>query len=500
MPSLLETDGYKFSMAEAGFPLRDETFYYSHRKGGWQFLPIDVEDFIQKNLPTASPEAYSYLDSNGYFLGGAFRLAIAQQDKVQVSALPKGSWFYDREPVFTVTGPSAIVSWLEPLALQLNFRIQVATCALLTPGRLPEMVEHVTCAKERDIVLETLSNLGIAAPKIHVCTEDYSAAVLARAKGLVDIVRDPNRLFEVGMRAVSCFEQHVYALRAVKEAGIARTSNVAIAKMLDMIPVGTMGHEHVQRHGSDHAAYTSMRDKFPGFIFYLPDTFDTLASGIPSALSAMQDDPTRNSGIRFDSEQGIVGHYLYAVNRAQEVGLTPMFGLESGWDDKKTLQFEKLRELVGWPADRQCYGYGGYLVKPPWKHFGRDDVSAVWKITQSGGKATMKFGDEPNGGKSSIPGKPVVWRPHLGMAAYQGPAGWVAQEGEDWKPPVQATLLSGAKGFHPAVNFQIGEIKSFAHERSGKILMSPATQTLIDQCTAERSGNILRASSLNRKV
>ena len=35
--SLLATDGYKFSMAEAGWPLRKETFYYTHRKGG---LPI----------------------------------------------------------------------------------------------------------------------------------------------------------------------------------------------------------------------------------------------------------------------------------------------------------------------------------------------------------------------------------------------------------------------------------------------------------------------------
>lgn len=500
MPSLLETDGYKFSMAEAGFPLRDETFYYSHRKGGWQFLPIDVEDFIRKSLPTASTGDYSYLDSHGYFLGGAYRQAITQHDKVRITSLPKGSWFYEREPVFTVHGPSALVSWLEPLVLQLNFRIQIATCALLTPERLGEMVGITTCEREREIIRETLESIGVKCPDILVMTNTYSEDVLARAKSLVNIVGDPNRLFEVGMRAVTCPEQHIYALRAVKEAGITRTSNVAWAQQGDMIPVGTMGHEHVQRHGSDYAAYTSMRDKFPGFIFYLPDTFDTLASGIPSALSAMQDDPTRNSGIRFDSEQGIVGHYLYAVNRARECGLTPMLGLESGWNLEKTVQFEKLRELVGWPADRQCYGYGGFLVKPAWKHFERDDVSAVWKITQSGGKATMKFGDEPNGGKSSIPGKPVVWRPHLGMAAYQGPAGWVAQEGEDWKPPVQATLLSGAKGFHPAINFQVGEIKSFAHERSGKVVMSPATRELMDQCVDERSKNIASTSLNNRKV
>ena len=30
---MLATDGYKLSMAEAGWPLRRETFYCSHRKG-----------------------------------------------------------------------------------------------------------------------------------------------------------------------------------------------------------------------------------------------------------------------------------------------------------------------------------------------------------------------------------------------------------------------------------------------------------------------------------
>ena len=92
--------------------------------------------------------------------------------------------------------------------------------------------------------------MGVAAPDIIVMTNTYGDDVLARAKNLVRVVGgDADRLFEVGMRAVTCYEQHEIALRAVKEAGITRTSNVAIARMLDMIPVGTMGHEHVQRHG-----------------------------------------------------------------------------------------------------------------------------------------------------------------------------------------------------------------------------------------------------------
>lgn len=496
--SAKETDGYKFSMAEAGNPLRRETFYYSHRKGGWQFLPIDVEKFVRANLPHATFADYAYLDSHNYFLGGAFREAIQRHDEIIVRGLPKNSWFYNREPVFSVTGPQVLPSWLEPIVLQLNYRIQVATGLILRPVETVAKIQVVTCRQEKEIILETAdsirSHISIetrsALDKIRVESDEYQEDVLVRAKRLVSIVGDPDRLFEVGMRAVSCDDQHEIALKAIRETGIKRTSNVYLASKLDMIPVGTMGHEHVQRHGSDYAAYTAMRDRFPGFIFYLPDTFDTLASGIPSALRAMLDDPKRNSGIRFDSEHGIRGHYTYAINRCREMNLEPVLGLESGWNEKLTVEFENLRKMLGWREDRQAYGYGGYLVKPDWDAFGRDDVSAVWKICKTGDRPTMKFGDEPKSGKESIPGEPVLWRPRLGMANYSGPVGYVAQEGEDWAPPVPAVMVTGSTTNESPVTTET--VKSINPSRG--IAYSPATLALVDECRRQRAENISRAA------
>lgn len=487
--SVLQTDGYKFSMAEAGFPLREETFYYAHRRGGWQYLPLDVEAFIRRNLPVATESDYAFLAKHGYAMGGAFRQAITLHDQIKITSLPKGSWFYDREPVFSVTGPSALVSWLEPLVLQLNLRIQVATQAFLAPATLAEKIRNVTCDEERNIILETLADIRyMGAVDIKVDHDTYVEAVTKRALQLIALVDDPDRLFEVGMRAVSCEGQHRLALLALREVGIKRTSNVALAERYGMIPVGTMGHEHVQRHGSDYAAYCAMRDRHPGFVFYLPDTFDTMLSGVPSALAVMGEDPNRNSGIRFDSEHGIVGHYLYAVNRAREAGLTPVLGLESGWDAVKTAQFEALRAQVRWPANRQCYGYGGYLVKPPWAHFSRDTPAAVWKITRSGTMDTMKFGDEPGGGKSSIPGRPVVWRPMLGSANHDGSIGIVAQEGEVIR---DAYLLSGAKSCPGPTSFRVSDIQEFRARYADRgIAMSPATRDLIASCTARKAATL----------
>ena len=500
MTTVLCTDAYKFSMASAGYPLRRETFYYAHRKGGWQYLPVDVEAFIRENLPARvselSTEDRDFLKSYGYFVDDATSAAFGSV--LEVEALPRGSWFYDREPVFSVTGPSALVSWREPLILQLNYRIQAATTALLDTDRFHERTPALTCDREREIVEETLDAIGMEGPNFTVDTAGYQRAVVNRARELVSIVGDTGRIFEVGLRAVSCVEQHELALEVIREAGITRTSNAAGARKLAMVPVGTMGHEHIQRHGSDYAAFTAMRDRVRGFKFYLPDTFDTMASGIPAAIAAMQETGL-TGGIRFDSEHGIVGHYLYAVNRAREAGITPVLALESGWNAELTRKFEGLREACGWSAESQRYGFGGYLVRPPWAHFGRDDVSAVWKISQTGSRATMKFGDEPMGGKSSIPGKPVVWRPRLGSADHRGPVGYIAQMGEDWAPPDGAVRLSGAGKVPQEVRFSAREIRDFTNRGFAPAALSPATRALIERCTAERDEGIARALSLSRR-
>src|SRR5204862_6237567 len=117
-------------MAEVGWPLRRETFVYTHRKGGPQIVPVDLERHIRNLLPIPSDEDYRYLRENSYGMGeGYVHATLEERSKVVVRALPKGSVFYPGEPVFSVTGASALVSWLEPLALQLNYSNQIATLA-----------------------------------------------------------------------------------------------------------------------------------------------------------------------------------------------------------------------------------------------------------------------------------------------------------------------------------------------------------------------------------
>jgi len=236
------------------------------------------------------------------------------------------------------------------------------------------------------------------------------------------------------------------------------------------------------RFGNDYQAFITMRDRFPGFISYLPDTFDSIRSGIPAALRAVQECPERKAGIRFDSEDRIKNHYFYTITECLRLDLSPQLILESGWNLEKTIMFEKFRQAMEWPEKLQSYGFGGYLVEPPWKSPRRDDVAAVWKLTQSGSVATMKFGDEAGSSKQSIPGLPVIFRPMplVSRCCYSDfPIGIIGQKGEFI--PNYYCLSEN--------NTYLDTYEIPTLSENSIIKYSPATQTLIDRCIANRKDN-----------
>ncbi len=475
---LLLTDGYKFSMAEAGWPLRRETFYYSHRKGGLQVLPLDVEAELAKVLPEARPGDWEYLSKNDYEMGSAVKAALASRELV-VRALPKFTVFSDREPVFSVTGHSSLVSWLEPVLLMWSYRIQVATLALLTPEALPAAVATVTCEAQRALVLETLDLVGVKAPPIVVDSEGYVGRVRARVAELVEILGSPTRLFEVGLRAASCPEQHLLALEGAKQAGLLRTSSVYGAQQLGLVPVGTMGHEHIQRYGSDEVAFRAMVERRHQRSSFLLDTFDTMTSGIPTAYRIIAERAGQAAdSIRYDSGDK-VEQYRFAASEAKRLGIRPVQILEDGFDAKQTRQFEALRLEVGWKPEEQVYGYGGYLVaQTSGSPLTRDRVSAVYKLTQTGAQPTMKFGNEGGSGKQSVPGRPVLFRRSAGA---RGPFGLVGQEGE--AVPNGYALLTGTPALKTA---PLEEARAVA-EVDRRLGLSPATQALVDELSKWKS-------------
>jgi nicotinic acid phosphoribosyltransferase len=352
-----------------------------------------------------------------------------------------------------------------------SYRIQVATLALSEPEKLAEAVATVTCERQKELVEETLDQVGVKAPAIRVDSSGYAERVRARVKELVEITGDAGRIFEVGLRAASCLEQHLLALEAAKSAGLKRTSHVWGAQKLGLTPVGTMGHEHVQRFGSDDAAFRAMSERRPQRSSYLLDTFDTIASGIPTALALIAERKGEGDSIRYDSGDK-EAQYRFACAKSKELRVSPVQILEDGFDAPQTKHFEKLRLECGVDASRQVYGYGGYLIASTAGGLTRDRVAAVYKLSQTGRRAAMKFGNDAGAGKQSIPGRPVALRRHG-----DGAVGWVGQQGE--APPAGVGALATLPLRDAAA--ARAELSKW-RVRSG-LELSVETKRLVEECT-----------------
>ena len=492
-PSILETDWYKMFMGMVGYPLREETFVLSFRRGGPYVMPVDPAEYVKGLLPVATQEDLDYIAEYGLPPTPAY--VEAMKGKVQVVGVPKGQWFSALDPVLTVTGPSALVSNLEAKLTMLRFRCQVTTIALTKPETLRHHFSIVTCQREREIVLETLDTVGVKIDfEIQVDEKGYYDHIYRRAKELVDMV-GPKKVMEAGLRAASCLEQHLIALSACKAAGFLATSNVYGARFLGMTPRGTTGHEHHQRCGigsnPDYEAFTTARDRAVGVPTFLLDTVSTQQSGLPAAVEAMVEARDRLCAVRFDSEATMVDDYTRAIMLFRDFGLEPVLSLGGGFDAQTTAKFEGICKRFKWPEIRQSYMYGQYLVEPHVPLPTRGQASAVFKLCRTGGRTSMKFSDNPDnpdvaGPKSSLPGLPILFRKVDSSA--EGPLSYIGQQGETLPPRGGYVVLSGGeeRPFDSGVPDGLGVPSE----------QSPMTKYLVFVLTRER--NEIRSRALTR--
>lgn len=299
-----------------------------------------------------------------------------------------------------------------------------------------------------------------------------------------------HRAFEVGMRATTCMQQHRSVLQRCRHHGINKTSNVYLAWELYMIPVGTTGHEHQERWGTDLDGFMAIRDMRPEPPSYLFDTYDPIQSGIPSAIQAMVEDLDRKCSVRLDS--GDQERQVQLFMEGEDLhGIAPTYIFEDGYTADRTAKMETACDWMHIPPERRMYGYGGFLVSEPSPSaYKRNAASAVYKLCASGGPR-MKFSGTP--GKDSLPGDPVVFRP---APAEMFPGG-------DYKHTVDGMV--GQYGETPPDGFvRASEYNSEDYRRwlkriqdRGRAVMvySPETQRLVADLTEKKDAMIIAAKN-----
>ncbi len=207
-------------------------------------------------------------------------------------------------------------------------------------------------------------------------------------------------LVEFGMRRAHSVAAY-YASRASVVGGFEATSNVAAGRDFNIKITGTMAHAFVQSHDDELTAFRAFADVWPDDCVLLADTYDTLKSGVPNAITVARELEAKGhhlKGIRLDS--GDLA-YLSRMSRRMldEAGLPDVKIAVSNQLDEYVI-----RSLKEQQAPIDLFGVGTSLAT------GQPDgaLDGVYKMAFAGGKPRIKLSETLS--KTTLPGKKQVFR------------------------------------------------------------------------------------------
>ncbi len=224
--------------------------------------------------------------------------------------------------------------------------------------------------------------------------------LIATKASRIRLVAGERNLFEFGLRRAQGPGGY-YASRAAIIGGFNGTSNVVAGKDFDILASGTMAHSFIQSYEDELTAFRAFAKGRPDDCVLLVDSYDTLNSGIPNAITVgkeMETEGKRLGGIRLDS-----GDLAYLAKQARkmldEAGLKYVKIAASNQLDEFVI-----KSLLEQQAHIDTFGVGTSLVT------GSPDAAldGVYKLAASDGKPRLKISE--NLSKVTIPHKKQVYR------------------------------------------------------------------------------------------
>ena len=202
-----------------------------------------------------------------------------------------------------------------------------------------------------------------------------------------------------------------HAARAAMVGGFNSTSNVKAARDFGIPPAGTMAHSFIQSYESELAAFRDFAEKRPANCVLLVDTYDTLRSGVPHAITVgkeMESRSHRLQGIRLDS-----GDLAYLSKQSRKMlddaGLPYVTITASNQLDEYVI-----KSLQDQQAPIDIFGVGTSLVTcPP-----DAALDGVYKLAFAGGKPRIKLSE--NLKKLTLPDRKQVYRVLNGQDSFYG--------------------------------------------------------------------------------
>jgi nicotinate phosphoribosyltransferase len=213
-------------------------------------------------------------------------------------------------------------------------------------------------------------------------------------------VAGDRRLVDFGLRRAQGPGGY-YASRAAFIGGFDATSNVRAGRDYGIPVSGTMAHSFIESYDEELTAFRDFAEGRPDTCVLLVDTYDTLKSGVPNAITVAKEMEKRDQklrGIRLDS-----GDLAWLARESRKMldaaGLDYVKIAASNQLDEYVI-----RSLLDQKAPIDMYGVGTSLVT------GQPDAAldGVYKLVSAGGQPRIKLSETVT--KITIPHMKQVYR------------------------------------------------------------------------------------------
>jgi nicotinate phosphoribosyltransferase len=280
--------------------------------------------------------------------------------KAKVTAIAEGRVVFPNEPLLTVTGALGEAQLVETALLNIiNFQTLVATKA---------------------------------ARCVHAANSSHSTSGYTGGT-----------LIEFGARRAQGPNGALSAARAAFIGGAVGTSNVEAGQVFGMQVTGTHAHSWVEAFDSELEAFRAYANTFPDSATLLLDTFDTLDSGLPNAITVAKELEVAGHklrGVRLDS--GDLAYLSRRIRSALDAANLEYVKIVASNDLDEHVIEAVIRE--GGRID--VYGVGTQLATGGGE--GGGALGGVYKLVQLEDAPKMKLTADRV--KSNIPGIKRVWR------------------------------------------------------------------------------------------
>ena len=347
-----------------------------------------------------------------------------------IQAVPEGTIVFSHEPLIRVTAPI--------------FEAQLIETALLT------IINHQTLIATK------------------------ASRVVQAAEG--------GTIMEFGLRRAQGPDAGIYGARAAIIGGCAGTSNVLTGQMYDMPAMGTHAHSWVMSFPTELDAFRKYAELFPTSCLLLVDTYDTLRSGVPNAITVFRELRERGyepKGIRLDS-----GDLAYLSREARkmldEAGFPNAIICASGDLDENLIRDLKLQG-----AAIDTWGVGTKLITSE----DCPSLGGVYKLSAEyvDGQVVPKMKISENEVKITNPGVKKLYRIYDkdGMAV----ADLIALEHEHYDTSKPLTIYDPVNTWKSMTltNYTMKELQVPLFRNGELVYQSPSLMEIQQHCREELS-------------